>query len=458
MADKSTILIVDDEEDFCQTVSDILTHSGYHTIVRKNPVEALELLQVENVDLVLLDILMPQMDGRQVLSEIVQNHPEIPVIMITGQAYNVPVAIETAKKGSFSFLAKPIDLVQLRESVKQAIESKRPKVVSHSIEEVMREVGIVAVSKQIEQIMGMAERVAKTTVPVLVTGESGVGKEVLARAIHKLSLRQEKPFVSVDCGTLTETLLESELFGHVKGAFTGALTDKKGLFEIADGGTIFLDEIGNTTVTFQQKLLNVLNNSKVRRVGDTHEREVDVRVISATNKNLPELIGRGDFREDLYYRLNKYDIHVPPLRDRVDDIPPLIRFLLSRACREHNLTNHYFSPAAFDLMARQEWRGNVRELDSVVTKLAIFAESEEIDVHTVAHALKAERQPQTTIGYQIDRRPLMDQVEEFEKRLIIEALRANNGNQTRAAEQLGVERTNFVKKMRKHNLQKDDFN
>jgi len=455
MNEKPTILIVDDEEDFCQTVSDILTHSGYKTVVRQNPIEALELLSVQSIDLVLLDILMPQMDGRAVLSEIVRDWPEIPVIMITGQAYNVPVAIETAKKGSFSFLAKPIDLVQLKESVKRALESKRPKVVSATIEEVMREIGIVSASKAIEQIMGQAEKVAKTTVPVLITGESGVGKEVVARAIHAMSYRREKPFVSVDCGTLTENLLESELFGHMKGSFTGAVADKKGLFEIADGGTIFLDEIGNTTVTFQQKLLYVLNNGKVRRVGDTIERDVDVRVISATNKYLPSLIASGHFRDDLYYRLNKYDIHIPSLRNRQEDIPPLVRHLLAKACEEHKLPNHYFSPAALDLMTKQEWRGNVRELDSVVTKLAIFAEAEEIDVHTVAHALKAETQGQHT--FTIDTRPLMDQVEEFEKKLIIEALRANNGNQTRAAEQLGVERTNFVKKMRKHNLTKEDF-
>ncbi|MDT8325093.1 MAG: sigma-54 dependent transcriptional regulator [Bacteroidota bacterium] len=453
--DKPLILIVDDEEDFCQTVSDILEHSGYRTVVKQNPVEALELLQVQSVDLVLLDILMPQMDGRQVLTEIVQSHPEIPVIMITGQAYNVPVAIETAKKGSFSFLAKPIDLVQLKESVKMALDSKRPKVISTSIEEVMREVGIVSASKSIEQIMGMAEKVAKTTVSVLITGESGVGKEVLAKSIHKLSNRREKPFVSVDCGTLTETILESELFGHVKGSFTGAHTDKKGLFEIADGGTIFLDEIGNTTVTFQQKLLLVLNNGKVRRVGDTQEKDVDVRVISATNKNIPEQIDRGEFRDDLYFRLNKFAIHIPPLRERVEDITPLVRHLLSKACKEHSLQNHFFSPAALELLMKQEWRGNVRELDSVVTKLAIFAEAEEIDVHTVAHALKAEIQGQRS--YQIDNRPLMEQVEDFEKKLIIEALRANGGNQTRAAEQLGVERTNFVKKMRKHALHKEDF-
>ncbi|MBN1446724.1 MAG: sigma-54-dependent Fis family transcriptional regulator [Bacteroidetes bacterium] len=453
--DKPTILIVDDEEDFCTTVSEILEHSGYKTVIKQNPIEALELMQVQTVELVLLDILMPQMDGRQVLTEIVQNHPEVPVIMITGQAYNIPVAIETAKKGSFSFLAKPIDLVQLKESVKQAIESKRPKGMSDTIEEVMKDLGIVSASKAIEQIMGMAEKVAKTTVSVLITGESGVGKEMIAKAIHRLSERRELPFVSVDCGTLTETLLESELFGHVKGSFTGAHTDKKGLFEIADGGTIFLDEIGNTSVTFQQKLLHVLNNGKVRRVGDTQERDVDVRVISATNKYLPELIQHGEFRDDLYFRLNKFAIHVPPLRERSEDIPPLVHHLLSNACREHTLQNHFFSPAALELLTKQEWRGNVRELDSVVTKLAIFAESEEIDVHTVAHALKAELQNQR--AYQIDKRPLMDQVEEFEKKLIIEALRANNGNQTRAAEQLGVERTNFVKKMRKHNLHKDDF-
>jgi DNA-binding NtrC family response regulator len=455
MNEKPIILIVDDEEDFCQTVSDILTHSGYQTLVRQNPVEALELLHVQTVDLVLLDILMPQMDGRQVLTDIVQNWPEIPVIMITGQAYNVPVAIETAKKGSYSFLAKPIDLVQLKESVKEAIESKRPKVVSATIEEVMREIGIVSASSTIEQIMGMAEKVAKTTVPVLITGESGVGKEVLARAIHAMSPRRERPFVSVDCGTLTETLLESELFGHVKGSFTGAMADKKGLFEIADGGTIFLDEIGNTNVNFQQKLLQVLNSGKVRRVGDPLDRDVDVRVISATNKSLQHLIHDGTFRDDLFYRLNKYDIHIPPLRERREDVAPLVRHLLSKACREHSLQEHFFSPAALDLLTRQDWRGNVRELDSVVTKLAIFAEVEEIDVHTVAHALKAEIQGQR--AFKIDTRPLMDQVEEFEKKLIIEALRANSGNQTRASEQLGVERTNFVKKMRKHNLNKEDF-
>ncbi|MCZ7555252.1 MAG: sigma-54 dependent transcriptional regulator [Bacteroidia bacterium] len=455
MNEKPIILIVDDEEDFCQTVSDILTHSGYQTVVRQNPVEALEMLHVQTVDLVLLDILMPQMDGRQVLTEIVQNWPEIPVIMITGQAYNVPVAIETAKKGSYSFLAKPIDLVQLKESVKEAIESKRPKVVSGTIEEVMREIGIVSASSAIQQIMGMAEKVAKTTVPVLITGESGVGKEVLARAIHAMSPRRERPFVSVDCGTLTETLLESELFGHVKGSFTGAMADKKGLFEIADGGTIFLDEIGNTNTTFQQKLLQVLNSGKVRRVGDPLDRDVDVRVISATNKHLLHLIHEGTFRDDLFYRLNKYDIHIPPLRERREDVAPLVRHLLAKAAREHSLQDHFFSPAALDLLTRQDWRGNVRELDSVVTKLAIFAEAEEIDVHTVAHALKAEIQGKR--AFKVDTRPLMDQVEEFEKKLIIEALRANNGNQTRASEQLGVERTNFVKKMRKHGLNKEDF-
>jgi DNA-binding NtrC family response regulator len=455
MKNKPIILIVDDEEDFCQTVSEILRHFGYDTVVKYNPVEALDYLQIQDVDLVLLDVLMPQMDGRDMLTQIVQNYPEIPVIMITGQAYHVPVAIETAKKGSFNFLQKPINLIELKESVKQALESKRPKTISSDIEAAMKDVGIVSGSKKIQQIMAMAEKVAKTTVPVLITGESGVGKEVLSKAIHRLSLRKDHPFISVDCGTLTETLLESELFGHIKGSFTGAVSDKKGLFEVANGGTIFLDEIANTTITFQQKLLHVLNSSRVRRVGDTMEREVDVRIISATNKNLINSIQSGEFREDLYYRLNKYDIHIPPLRERLEDITLLGKYLLNKACIEHELKSHYFSPAALDLLQKQDWKGNVRELDSVVTKLAIFAESEEIDVHTVAIALKAETQNQPV--YVRDRRALMEQVEEFEKKLIIEALRANNGNQTRAAEQLGVERTNFIKKMRKHNLQKDDF-
>jgi DNA-binding NtrC family response regulator len=450
-----TILIVDDDEEFCESVSEILIHLGYRTVVKTNPVEALQILDIQPIDLVLLDIQMPQMDGRDALMQIVQQRPEIPVIIITGQAYTVPVAIETSKKGSFAFLSKPIDIVQLKESVKRAMESQAPKATSSTIEEVMKEIGIVSASKPIQRIMLDAEKVARTNVPVLITGESGVGKEVLARAIHRLSARQELAFVSVDCGTLTETLLESELFGHLKGSFTGAVTEKKGLFETADGGTIFLDEIANTSIQFQQKLLLVLNSGKVRRVGDTKEKAVDVRVISATNRNLNASMANGEFREDLFYRLNRYNIHIPPLRERIEDIPVLAKYLLRRASSDHGLMQHYFSPAALELLQKQEWRGNVRELDNVVTKLGIFAESEEIDVHTVAHALKAEYQNKSV--YIRDNRPLMDQVEEFEKKLITEALTANGGNQTKASQQLGVERTNFVKKMRKHGLIKEDF-
>jgi DNA-binding NtrC family response regulator len=455
MSEKNKILIVDDEEEFCQTVAEILQHVGYDTVYKTNPVEALEYLGIQTVDLVLLDIQMPQMDGRDLLLRIVDEWPEIPVIIVTGQAYTVPVAIETSKKGSFAFLGKPIEIVQLKESVRQALESSHPKGITPGIEEVMKEVGIVSVSRQILMIMSMAEKVAKTTVPVLITGESGVGKEMLARSIHWLSQRRSASFVSIDCGTLSESLLESELFGHVRGSFTGADRDKPGLFEIANGGTIFLDEITNTTTQFQQKLLQVLNSAKFRRVGDTREKEVDVRVISATNRNLMQCIGEGAFREDLYYRLNKYNLHIPPLRERTEDIPLLAKYLLTRACAEHTLMKHYFSPAAQELLQKQEWRGNVRELDSVVTKLAIFAEAEEIDVHTVAHALTAEYQNQSV--YIRDNRPLMDQVEEFEKKLILEALKANAGNQTKAAQALGVERTNFVKKMRKHGLEKGDY-
>ena len=237
----------------------------------------------------------------------------------------------------------------------------------------------------------------------------------------------------------------------MKGSFTGSIADKKGLFEEANGGTIFLDEIANTTLTFQQKLLLVLDNGRVRRVGDTKEREVNVRIISATNKNLVNSIAAGEFREDLFYRMNTFDIFIPPLRERPEDILLLARYLLSRAVKEHSLSDHYFSPAALNLLARQDWRGNVRELNGVVTKLAITVAAEEIDVHIVAPALKVETKPL----YVRDNRPLMEQVEEFEKDLIIEALKASKGNKTKAAELLGVERTNFHKKIEKHGISKD---
>ncbi len=455
MNDKPSILIIDDEADFCQAVSDILSHSGYSPIIQTNPVEAIDFLRATPVDVVLLDVKMPQMDGREVLARIVQMHPEIPVIMITGNAYDVPVAIEAAKKGSFNFIPKPIDRISLIESVRLAVESRTARSVPEEIESIMQEAGIVSVSRQIQQIMTEVERVAPTMIAVLITGESGVGKEVLANAIHRRSARREKPFLSIDCGALTETILESELFGHKRGAFTGADNEKTGLFEAAQGGTIFLDEIGNTSLTFQQKLLQVLNSSRVRRVGDTVEREIDVRVISATNKDLRAAIARAEFREDLFFRLNKYPIHIPPLRERPEDITAFARYLLEKACRENGIRKHYFSTAAIDLLKKQEWRGNVRELDSIVTKLALFAEAEEIDLPTVAYSLKAIYGTQS--AYIRDGRPLMEQVEDFEKRLITEALKANGGNQTKAAEQLGVERTNFVKKMKKHNLQSSDY-
>jgi two-component system NtrC family response regulator len=452
---KQRILIVDDDDGFCQTVSDILSDLGYEPTYKTNPVEALEHLEVHGADLILLDIQMPQMDGREALSRIVERWPHIPVIVITGQAYNVPVAIEVSKKGSYNFLGKPIDIVQLTEYVTQALGSSNGSKVTDQIETVMRETGFVSVSSQIIDLLSRAERAAQTTVPILITGESGVGKEMMARAIHRMSPRRDAPFVAVDCGVLAETLLEAELFGHVKGSFTGADRDKDGFFTIANHGTIFLDEITNTTPQFQQKLLQVLNSSRFRRVGGISEIEADVRVISATNKNLRECIAQKTFREDLYYRLNGYATHLPPLRERREDIPVLAKHLLTRAIIDHRLQQHYFSPAALELLQRQEWHGNVRELASVVTKLGIFAEAEEIPVSTVAHALRAEHQDDQV--YEPDNRPLMEQVEEFEKRLILEALRDNGGNQTRAAEQLGLERTNLIKKMRKHGLTKDNI-
>ena len=442
--DKPLILIVDDEEDFCQTVSDILEHSGFRTVVKQNPVEALELLQVQSVDLVLLDILMPQMDGRQVLTEIVQSHPEIPVIMITGQAYNVPVAIETAKKGSFSFLAKPIDLVQLKESVKMALDSKRPKVISNSIEEVMREVGIVSASKSIEQIMGMAEKVAKTTVSVLVTGESGVGKEVLAKSIHKLSNRREKPFVSVDCGTLTETLLESELFGHVKGSFTGAHADKKGLFEIADGGTIFLDEIGNLPFSLQAKLLTALQSRSVTPVGSTKPVKVDVRLICATNRDLHEMSQSGDFREDLLYRINTVEIVVPPLRNRKKDIAMLARYFLQRYARKYGKDNLKFDKDALLLLREYHWPGNVRELQHAVERAVIMADDALLtidDFGWMQQKKKSEEKEQGTL-----------KVDRMEREIIEAAIRKNHGNLNKAADELGIGRSTLYRKIKKYGI------
>ncbi len=447
-----TILIIDDDADFAQSVSEILEYNGYTTLIRTNPVEALRHFQSEHVDLVLLDIIMPEMDGREVLSQLTQIRPEVPVIMITGQAYDVPVAIEASKKGSFSFLPKGVklDIKLLMETVRKALNQQVEVAISPRVEAVMKELGMVTQSPKMLTIMANIERASNADIAVMITGESGVGKELLARAIHKLSRRWDKQFVAVDCGTLSESLSESELFGYVKGAFTGANTDKVGYFESADGGTIFLDEIANTSLTFQQKLLTVLQSESIRRVGDTREIHVDVRIITATNKKPEELLRSEQFRADLFYRLCKVDIEVPPLRDRPEDLPLLAKYLLTKACRIHELPEHYFSPAAIDMMRKHEWKGNIRELDNIVTKLAIFTESTEIDHPAVIHALKVQ-----TRGVLKDQRPLMEQVEDFEKMLILEALRANDWNRTKAAEQLGVERTNLIKKINKHGIRNE---
>ncbi len=441
------ILIVDDDPGFTETVAEIINHCGYQAIIRNNPVEALELLELDlqPVDLILLDIIMPQIDGIEVLRRVVQKRPEIPVVMVTGQAYNVEKAVEAGKGGALHFLPKDkLDIPTLKEIIGIALGSRHDVRQSPEVQRVTREIGFVTASAQIGQILTESEKVARTKMSVLITGETGVGKEMLARIIHMLSDRREQAFVGVDCGTLSDTLLQSELFGHVRGAFTDARADKVGLFETANGGTIFLDEIGNTSSTFQMNLLNVLNNGRFRRVGDNRERTVDVRVISATNKTLEELRSGGTFREDLYHRLSKWNIVIPPLRERRDDIGILAKHLLAKACEEHSLPEHHFTNAAITYLATQEWRGNVRELDNVISKIAIIVEESEIDVHTVALVLKTE-------PYQAkDTRPLKEVVNDFEKKLILQALGENGWNQTRAAQQLGVERTNFIKKMEKH--------
>ncbi len=453
---KPTILIVDDEQEFCQTVEDILRHRGYNALSETNPVQALEIIEQQQVDVLLLDIQMPQMDGREVLSRVMKTHPEIPVIILTGQSYNVPVAVETSHLGAFNFIGKDnLDITALSELVRQALEAKSKMDIPANISEILQDIGMVAVSDVMLRVIGEVERVAKTNVSILITGESGVGKEVLANAIHKRSNRRDKRFVSIDCGSVTETLLESELFGHVKGAFTGATTDKVGLFEEADGGTIFLDEIGNTTPKFQQELLRVLNSGLVRRVGDTKEKKIDVRIISATNEDLWNGIRENRFREDLYYRLNRYSINVPPLRERPEDVVALARYLLRKTYIEQGIPERVFTKPALELLKKQEWRGNVRELESIVTKLALFAEQERIDHTTVAHALAAAKPDSGP--FVKDHRPLRDQVEDFERKLIIEALKANEGNRTKAAEALGVERTNFVKKIRKHEIKEHEY-
>ncbi len=452
----SNILIVDDEQSYRQLLSLVFEGDGHTIRTASNGREALALLQQGPADVVISDVRMPDMDGIEMLSAVRETQPDLGVVLMTAFA-SVETAREAFKLGADDFIQKPFDVEELKLIVKKTLEKQALIDENRAFRRSQRERGsiknIVGNSAKMHAIFQMIETVAEVQSTILIMGESGTGKELVARAIHDLSARGEKPFISINCGAFTETLLESELFGYVKGSFTGANTNRKGLFEAANRGTIFLDEIGEMSPAMQVKLLRVLQEKKVRPVGAHDELSIDARVIAATNRDLKQMSTDGTFREDLFYRVSVIPINLPPLRDRPEDIPELARHFVGKFCDQSG-RNLAISPKAMQLLENYMWSGNVRELEHTIERAVALERDDEI---------QPERLPDHITNYNPERinaefdlpdtgLNLTAHLENLEKTYVVEALRKTAGNQTRAADLLQMQVRSLRHLLDKHDI------
>ena len=447
---KPDILIIDDEISICESLQGVLEDEGYTVQTALGGEEGIRILAGDQIDLVFLDILMPGgMDGIETLKRLKQIAPDTKVIMISGHG-TFDLALEAGQLGASDFMGKPLSL----DTILSKVETISAKIaVRHSEGDGEAEAhahGIVGDSPQIREILLKIRQVAPTNGRALITGESGTGKELIAHAVHAHSRRAEAPLVKVNCAAIPQELIESELFGHEAGSFTGASKRRIGKFEQADGGTIFLDEIGDMSLSTQAKVLRVLEEQEFERVGGNQTLRTDVRVISATNKNLPDEIESGNFREDLYYRLNVVPIHIPPLRERVEDLPLLADYFLARFCRENGRQTMSLSDAAMNNLRRRDWLGNVRELRNLMERAVILCPSQTIDEADLAEELRRDG-----AGGDGSETSLKDARQEFENRFILNCLKGNDWNITETAKQLGIERTHLHRKMRQYEIERE---
>ena len=432
---KPHILLVDDDSSLLKLLSMRLEASGYKITCAESAEEALTVL-TDKIDLLLTDLRMEGMDGMALFQQVQRNHPQLPVIIITAHG-SIPEAVTATQQGVFGFLTKPIDRDQLMETLDAALAST-------SRSEGKWRNNIISRSAVMEQLLQEAEQIAGSDVSVLITGASGSGKELLANAIHQASPRKNKQFIAINCGALPEQLLESELFGHTKGAFTGAVSKHEGLFQAANGGTLFLDEIGDMPAPLQVKLLRVLQERQIRPVGSTETISVDVRVISATHRDLEQAMQENQFREDLFYRLNVVNLHLPPLKDRPEDIPPLARYFVEQAAKRHNPRVKSISSAALQVLAQVSWPGNVRQLENIIEKVTALSTTPVISDSAIDRALANQEQVIPNFN---------DARADFEKRYLSKVLYITEGNVTQAAVIAGRNRTDFYKLLKKHNLE-----
>ncbi|EGN5929336.1 two-component system response regulator GlrR [Salmonella enterica subsp. enterica serovar Dublin] len=435
------LLLVDGDPGLLKLLGMRLTSEGYSVVTAESGQEGLRVLHREKVDLVISDLRMDEMDGMQLFTEIQKVQPGMPVIILTAHG-SIPDAVAATQKGVFSFLTKPIDRDALYKAIDEALEQSAP-----ATDDSWRN-AIVTRSPLMLRLLEQARMVAQSDVSVLINGQSGTGKEIFAQAIHNASPRSNKPFVAINCGALPEQLLESELFGHARGAFTGAVSNREGLFQAAEGGTLFLDEIGDMPAPLQVKLLRVLQERKVRPLGSNRDIDIDVRIISATHRDLPKAMARGEFREDLYYRLNVVSLKIPALAERTEDIPLLANHLLRQSAQRHKPFVRAFSTDAMKRLMTASWPGNVRQLVNVIEQCVALTSSPVISDALVEQALEGENTALPTFA---------EARNQFELNYLRKLLQITKGNVTHAARMAGRNRTEFYKLLSRHELDANDF-
>lgn len=457
MKDKASILLIDDEEASRQALL-LLLQKSYNVTGVASGHEARQRLAAERFDIVITDLRLPDCSGIDLLKQIKSYHPATEVVLITGHA-SAETAVSAMKEGACDYITKPLNIEELRMILAKALEKRRLLSENIYLKKQLREkfgfANIIGNSPAMQNVFKLMQRIIKTDSTVLVMGESGTGKEIVAKAIHFNSPRQDKPFVAVHCGAIPETLLESELFGHTKGAFTGAHREKIGKFESAHNGTIFLDEIGTMPLHLQIKLLRVLQEQEIERVGSNSTVKLDVRVIAATNVSLENEVRNGRFREDLYYRLNVIPLVVPPLRERQEDIVPLARFFLTKYCNEMKRAPLTISRQALEAMEKYDWPGNVRELENAIERLVALAESDPAGIADLPESIGRQHGSMASFNYELTENglDLAATVSEMEKTLISRALARTGNVKAKAAHFLKMNRTTLVEKMKRLGLE-----
>jgi two-component system nitrogen regulation response regulator NtrX len=455
-----TVLVVDDEKNIRETLKDVLEDDGYTVFLAENGKRALEMLELRGIDVVLLDLWLPEMGGMDVLKRIKDLDSNIPVIIISGHG-NIDTAVKATKVGAFDFIEKPLSIEKVLNVIKHAIKIDELRQENLTLRQQSRSnyTMVPGSSKSFHNVEKLIDSCAQSNSRVLVTGENGTGKEVVARMIHEQSGRRDGPFVAVNCAAIPETLIESELFGYKKGAFTGAVSDKRGKFELADGGTIFLDEIADMSLEAQAKVLRVLEEMQIERIGGVTPIRIDVRVIAATNKELPVQIEKRLFREDLYYRLNVVPIHIPPLRERRDDIEALLKYYLDYFAQESNRKRKILTQDAQKFLVHEyPWPGNIRELKNLIERLTILTRNDEIVIRDVRdnipHLHEVDNYDAEQLGIN-ETDGLRSAKESFERSYISGVLKKNDYNITKTAQVLKVERSNLYKIMKRLGIEWD---